>query len=62
MTARSIEACAELLGPNQILFATDYPHPDGFWGAARMIKRMDLEPELEAKVLGGAATEFYGLA
>ena len=61
-TERSIEACAALLGPNQILFATDYPHPDGFWGAARMIKRMHLEPDLEAKVLGGAAKEFYGLA
>ena len=32
-----------------------------FWGAAKMIKRLNLKPELEAEVLGGGARELYGL-
>jgi predicted TIM-barrel fold metal-dependent hydrolase len=53
---------AQAMGANKILFATDYPHHDGFWGAAKMIKRLDLDPDVEAQVLGGGAKEFYGLA
>jgi len=61
-TERTFAMAAELLGRNRILFATDYPHPDGFWGAAKMIKRLNLKPELEAEILGGGAREFYGLS
>jgi predicted TIM-barrel fold metal-dependent hydrolase len=48
-------------GANKILFATDYPYHDGFCGAAKMVKRLKLEPDVEAQVLGGGAKEFYGL-
>jgi predicted TIM-barrel fold metal-dependent hydrolase len=60
-TETSLAYLAEPLGPNRILFSSDYPHPDGFWGAAKMIKRMKLKPEVEAAVLGGGAKNFYRL-
>src|SRR5262249_24758098 len=58
-TETTLGLLAESLGPTNILWATDYPHPDGFWGAVKMIKRMGLKPDVEAAVLGGGAKRFY---
>ena len=43
---RSLSVLADYIGPHKILWATDYPHPDGFFpGAPKLI--MD-RPELSA--------------
>jgi predicted TIM-barrel fold metal-dependent hydrolase len=60
-TERSLGALADILGPNNILWASDYPHADGFWGAAKMIKRMGLRPDVEEAVLAGGAKRLYSL-
>jgi predicted TIM-barrel fold metal-dependent hydrolase len=57
----SLKLLADYLGPETILWATDYPHLDGFWGAAKMIKKMGLPPETLAAVLAGGAKRFYNL-
>lgn len=60
-TEKSLGQLAGMLGPENILWATDYPHADGFWGAVKMIKRMGLKPEVEKAVLAGGAKRFYGI-
>ncbi len=58
---RSLKLLADYLGADTILWATDYPHLDGFWGAAKMIKKMGMPPRTEAAVLAGGAKRFYNL-
>ena len=60
----SLRVLAEYIGPHKILWATDYPHRDGFFpGAPQMIKvRMaGASPEVQHQVLAGGAMGFYGL-
>ena len=60
----SLKVLAEYIGPHKILWATDYPHRDGFFpGAPQMIKdRMaGASPEVQHQVLAGGAMGFYGL-
>jgi uncharacterized protein len=60
----SIKALADYIGPHKILWATDYPHPDGFFpGAPKMIMdRMEgLSPETKHQVMAGGAMGLYGL-
>ena len=55
---------AEYIGPNKILWATDYPHRDGFFpGAPQMIKDRlaDASHDVQRQVLAGGAMGFYGL-
>ncbi len=56
-----LKQVAEYIGPESILWATDYPHPDGFWNAARMIKQMGLPPQVLSDVLATGAKRMYGL-
>lgn len=58
---QGLKVVAEALGPTNILWASDYPHPDGFWGAVRMIKKMGLDPAVEQAVLCEGAQRFYNL-
>jgi predicted TIM-barrel fold metal-dependent hydrolase len=58
---RSLKLLADYLGADTILWATDYPHLDGFWGAAKMIKKMGMPPATEAAVLAGGAKRLYNL-
>jgi len=58
---RSLALLADYLGPENILWATDYPHFDGFWGAPNMIKRMGLPPATLKSVLSGGAKRYYAL-
>jgi uncharacterized protein len=53
----------DYIGPEKILWATDYPHPDGFLlGAPNLIaKRPELSEETERKILAEGATQFYKL-
>ncbi len=60
----SIKVLADYIGPHKILWATDYPHPDGFFpGAPKMIEeRMQgLSPETKHQIMAGGAMGFYGL-
>ncbi len=60
----SIKVLADYIGPHKILWATDYPHPDGFFpGAPKMIEeRMQgLSPQTRHQIMAGGAMGFYGL-
>jgi predicted TIM-barrel fold metal-dependent hydrolase len=52
---------ASYIGSKNILWATDYPHVDGFWGAIGMIEGMELQPEVQNEILSGSAKRFYKL-
>ena len=34
-TEKGLKVVADAIGPERILWASDYPHHDGFWGAAK---------------------------
>src|SRR5689334_23740956 len=60
----SIAVLADYIGPNKIMWATDYPHQDGFFpGAPQMIRERiaSLSPEARHGVLAGGALSFYGM-
>ena len=59
----SIAVLADYIGPHKILWATDYPHPDGFFpGAPKLIAdRPELSPETKRQILAGGAMGFYKL-
>jgi predicted TIM-barrel fold metal-dependent hydrolase len=57
----TLKYLADYLGSDNILWATDYPHADGFPDAANMIKRMGLPPQTLANVLAEGAKRYYGL-
>jgi predicted TIM-barrel fold metal-dependent hydrolase len=60
----SLKVLAEYIGPDKILWATDYPHRDGFFpGAPAMIaeRLAGMPPEAKRQVLAGGAMGFYGL-
>jgi uncharacterized protein len=59
----SLDVLADYIGPHKILWATDYPHPDGFFpGAPDLIaKRSRLSPQTKHEILAGGAMGFYGL-
>lgn len=60
----SLNVLADYIGPHKILWATDYPHPDGFFpGAPAMIaNRPELSAATKHQVLAGGAIQFYGLS
>jgi predicted TIM-barrel fold metal-dependent hydrolase len=59
----SLGVLADYIGPHKILWATDYPHPDGFFpGAPALIAdRPGLSAETKREILGGGAARFYAL-
>src|SRR5882672_8882088 len=59
----SLDVLADYIGPEKILWATDYPHGDGFFpGAPALIsKRTALSEATKLGVLAGGAMKFYGL-
>jgi hypothetical protein len=61
----SLKVLAEYIGPHKILWATDYPHRDGFFpGAPQMIKDRlaGASPDVQQQVMAGGAMGFYGLS
>ena len=60
----SLRVLADYIGPHKILWATDYPHRDGFFpGAPDMVRQrlVGTSPETQHQVLAGGAIGFYGL-
>jgi predicted TIM-barrel fold metal-dependent hydrolase len=59
----SLSVLADYIGPHKILWATDYPHPDGFFpGAPKLIAgRPELSAETKRQILAGGARGFYKL-
>ena len=60
----SLKVLADYVGPHKIMWATDYPHPDGFFPGAPAMVRQRLEGLSDAtkhQVMAGGAMGFYGL-
>ena len=60
-----LKVLADYIGPHKIMWATDYPHPDGFFpGAPDMVRERlkALSPETKRQVMAGGAMGFYGLS
>ena len=60
----SLKVLADYIGPNKIMWATDYPHRDGFFpGAPDMVRERlkGTSPATQRGVLAGGAMGFYGL-
>jgi predicted TIM-barrel fold metal-dependent hydrolase len=60
----SLRVLADYIGPHKILWATDYPHPDGFFpGAPDMVRKnlVGLSAETKQQVMAGGAKAFYNL-
>ena len=56
---------ADYIGSHKILWATDYPHADGFFpGAPALIAKQTaaLSETSQSEILAGGAMRFYGLA
>jgi predicted TIM-barrel fold metal-dependent hydrolase len=55
---------ADYIGPHKIMWATDYPHQDGFFpGAPKMMRDRlaSVSPETAHQVMAGGALRFYGI-
>jgi predicted TIM-barrel fold metal-dependent hydrolase len=60
----SIAVLADYIGPHKIMWATDYPHQDGFFpGAPKMMRDRlaPVSPETAHQVMAGGALRFYGI-
>jgi uncharacterized protein len=60
----SLHVLADYVGPNKIMWATDYPHPDGFFpGAPDMVRKQleGLSAATKHGVMAGGALSFYGM-
>ena len=57
---RSLPLVADIVGRTNILWASDYPHSDGFVDAPGMLRKM-LQPDLLKVVMAAGAKRFYGL-
>ena len=58
---RTIADTAEILGANKLLWATDYPHPDGFFPGAPKTISDKLPDAIRRQVLAQGAMDFYKL-
>ncbi len=59
----SLAYLADYIGPHKILWATDFPHLDGYIGAPQMIRQMPrLSEENKRRILFEGAMGFYKLS
>jgi len=52
---------ADYIGRTNILWATDYPHSDGYTDAPGIIRKMKMAPDLEKTIFCEGAKRFYDL-
>jgi len=52
----------DYVGPHKILWATDYPHPDGFFPGAPAQIAEKLPASQRRTVLAESAMQFYNLS
>jgi uncharacterized protein len=57
----SLAYLVEYLGPHKILWATDYPHPDGFFPGAPAMIAEKLPEKFRRQVLAESAIQLYKL-
>jgi predicted TIM-barrel fold metal-dependent hydrolase len=57
----SLGHLVDYIGPTKILWATDYPHVDGFFPGAPQMIANQLSEDDRPKVLGLGARRFYGI-
>ncbi len=59
-----LPAVAQILGPDFIMYASDYPHWDGNWPESTrpLRERGDVSEDLRARIAGGNARRFYDLS
>ncbi len=56
---------AEMLGPQQLMWANDFPHSDSTWPWSQQVlaeQTKSLSPELRERIVRGNVAEFYGIA
>ena len=58
---RTLPLLADLLGRDHVLWASDYPHGDGYADAPGLIRKLGLAPDLYRDVMHKGAKKFYGL-
>ncbi len=58
----SLAHLVDYVGAEKILWATDYPHPDGFFPGAPQMIAEKLSDENKHKVLAESAKQFYGMS
>ena len=58
---KSLPLLADYLGSDNILWATDYPHLDGFPDAPKMIQAMGMPAKTLANVMAGGAKRYYNM-
>ena len=58
----SLSVLAEHLGPTKVMWATDYPHPDGFFPGAPKMVADKLPEKIKHQVLAESAKQFYKLS
>ncbi|WP_067864901.1 amidohydrolase family protein [Nocardia shimofusensis] len=57
-----LEALADLIGVERVLFGSDYPHPEGLAEPARYINEIkNMSPEDQALIMGGNLARLLGL-
>jgi uncharacterized protein len=59
----NLAACAEFLGADRVVWASDYPHPEYHEGVVGEVRASiaSLDPVAQARVLGQNAAELYRL-
>lgn len=60
-TEKLLPLVADYIGRRNILWATDFPHSDGFVDAPGMIRQLGLAPDLLESVMSSGAKRFYAL-
>jgi predicted TIM-barrel fold metal-dependent hydrolase len=59
----NLAACAEFLGNDRVVWASDYPHPEYHEGVVDEVREsiVSLDAPAQAQILGGNAITLYGL-
>jgi len=56
---KTLALVAEHVGRTNVLWASDYPHGDGFTDAPGLIRKLGMPPDLEKDVFAAGAKRFY---